>query len=342
MRTLVVFRLSSMGDVLLTLPVVRGVLRANPDIQIRLVTSTCFSPYFRGIQRLEIISFDRHQPSGLIGLLRLFGRIRGGGSVDQVIDLHGVLRTYILDFLFIISLRPVRIVRKYRSQRRKIIKGREVPLMPHTTNRYLDVFRKAGFRVAMETRPMDHILGEIEERVRRSRSYHIGIAPMAKHRTKMWGEESVIQLLEILGKQEDFEIHLFGGRDERQALQRMARQGQRVEAGLHNPIDELRIIASMDVFVSMDSANMHLASLAGVPTLSIWGATHPEMGFSPLNQPPDYLIQASCDEVPCRPCSVYGESPCHLRSDPMRCMKLITPDTVAEKILQIIAFHKIQ
>lgn len=335
MRTWVVLRLSSMGDVLLTLPVILGVLKENPGVRVHYVTSAKFVPYFEGIERLEVIPFDagtNHR--GLFGLFRLHRQIVKAGPFDGVIDLHSVLRTWILDVLFLFSLKRVVLIRKFRSRTRAIIKGREAPRMPHTVVRYVKAFQRAGVKAAVSSRPLSHITGLAQKVSQPVRTFRVGIAPLARHRTKMWGEEPVARLLTLLGEMEDVEVHLFGGVSERPLLLRMARQGQRVEAGLHTLEEEANLIAGLDVFISMDSANMHLASLAGVPTLSIWGGTHPDMGFSPLGQPRANLIQASREEVGCRPCSVYGENPCHLKEDPMRCMRLITPEMVLKEILR--------
>ncbi len=91
--------------------------------------------------------------------------------------------------------------------------------------------------------------------------------------------------------------------------------------------------------ISMDSANMHLASLLGVPTISIWGATHPDLGFRPYNQPPDHQIEAPEGALKCRPCSVYGGKPCSLKSEPLKCLKLIEVEQVMQKVRLVLGIH---
>ena len=85
--------------------------------------------------------------------------------------------------------------------------------------------------------------------------------------------------------------------------------------------------------VSMDSANMHLAALAGVPTVSIWGATHPNMGFAPLGENHRY-VQVDVEELSCRPCSVFGQTPCH-RGD-LACLGRIDAAQVAGTVNALI------
>ena len=94
-------------------------------------------------------------------------------------------------------------------------------------------------------------------------------------------------------------------------------------AGRFSMNDELAEIAKLDLMISMDSANMHLASMCDVPVLSIWGATHPYAGFMGWGQPLDHAIQV---ELPCSPCSVFGNKACY-RGD-WACLQQIEPATV--------------
>lgn len=77
----------------------------------------------------------------------------------------------------------------------------------------------------------------------------------------------------------------------------------------------------------MDSANMHLASLAAVPVVSVWGPTHPYAGFYGVGQNPLNAIQLN---LACRPCSVFGNKSCW-RGD-HACMSGIVPTAIIEKI----------
>jgi len=101
--------------------------------------------------------------------------------------------------------------------------------------------------------------------------------------------------------------------------------------GKLNMSTELILMSYLNVMLSMDSANMHMASLVNIPVISIWGATHPYGGFMGWKQLPVNTIQL---DMPCRPCSVYGESPCY-RGD-YACMNNIEPERVIKKIEGII------
>ena len=91
------------------------------------------------------------------------------------------------------------------------------------------------------------------------------------------------------------------------------------------------LMSHLDVMLSMDSANMHLASLVHVPVVSVWGATHPYAGFMGWGQSVDRAVQL---DMPCRPCSVFGQKPCW-RGD-YACLREIKPEWVIEKIEKVI------
>ena len=98
MKKILVFRLSAMGDVALTVPVIRNVIESNSDLHITLVTRPFFAPFFFGIPRLKLYFpklEERHK--GLKGLYRLYKDLKELGPFGEVIDLHAVLRTRIVN-----------------------------------------------------------------------------------------------------------------------------------------------------------------------------------------------------------------------------------------------------
>ena len=92
--------------------------------------------------------------------------------------------------------------------------------------------------------------------------------------------------------------------------------------------EEMAVMKKMSLMVTMDSANMHLASLVGLRCISIWGATHRYAGFLGYNQ-----SEEDCVELPlsCRPCSIYGNKPC--KQGDYQCLNGIRPALLANNIL---------
>lgn len=336
MTSILVLRLSSMGDVLLTLPVMLGILEENPEVQLIFVTRKRFTPYFTGHDRLVLVPFDPEgKHKGISGLLALFREIRGF-PFKKVVDLHGVLRTNLLSILLRISGRRIYKIRKYRLLRRKILKNPKSGTMPHTVERYGRVFEKAGFTGKLAQKVFGLPGNPGGSGIRNKEIVRIGMAPLSKHLTKNWGLSHFSGLINLLNAEYQVEIHLFGGPEDTEVLNSLSGPLVYNHAGRLSQREEISLIRTLDVFLSMDSANMHLASLAGIPTVSIWGATDPRLGFGALNQPEDYSIFADPEVVTCRPCSVYGEIPCIRTDAPMICMNSITPEKVFNKIKEIL------
>ena len=94
---------------------------------------------------------------------------------------------------------------------------------------------------------------------------------------------------------------------------------------------EIDLIANLDCVVSMDSLVMHLASLVATPVVSVWGATHPGLGFFGYGCDPRGIVQA---DMECRPCSVFGNKPC--RYGDYRCLHAVTPAMIVERVEEIV------
>src|SRR5690606_21589646 len=92
--------------------------------------------------------------------------------------------------------------------------------------------------------------------------------------------------------------------------------------------EELQTISNLDLMISMDSAGMHMASLMGIPVISIWGATHPFAGFLGYGQSEEDCVQI---DLYCRPCSVFGNKICY-RGD-HACMHGIDSGMIVGRII---------
>ena len=344
MIRLLVCRLSAMGDVILLLPVLKGVLDVNKNIEIYLLTRQTFFPVFQNIDRLHLISADlkaRHK--GIAGLFRLYKEIKVDVNPDMVIDVHQVIRTHILNLFFKASGCRIVTFDKGKKEKNKLIKTKVLNQLPTTTERYSGAFVKAGFKLRMPDLPVfpNSFPPEGIERIFRNGDTQpllIGIAPFARHAQKVWGMERIEKLTGLVARRYDATVILFGGgENEIKQLNQIADRQEHcvVSANHFNLTQEIRLLPMLKIMISMDSANMHLASMAGVPTISIWGATHPALGFAPYKQAAENMIQYDGDELPCRPCSVYGNKKC-IYND-IRCMEYISVDAVMKRIDQIIS-----
>lgn len=210
------------------------------------------------------------------------------------------------------------------------------PLIPlkTTVQRYADVFTKLGLKIRLSNklkktnRPVPELFKELLP----SSSILIGIAPFAQHPYKVWNVENWDIVFENL-RDTDYSFYIFGGGEKEQEI------ASKWSDEYHNVVncigklslkEELDLISNLDYMVSMDSSGMHMASLVGVRCLSIWGATHPFLGFLGYGQSFDDCIQV---DHPNRPSSVYGNKPCPC--DGVEAIDLVTPKMVINKIKEV-------
>lgn len=170
---------------------------------------------------------------------------------------------------------------------------------------------------------------------KREEEHWIGIAPFAKYRGKVYPIEMTEKIVSEISQWENTRIFLFGGGDEECTTldswtKKYPHCTSLADKRYGFPL-ELALLSHLDVMVSMDSANMHLASTVGVPVISIWGATHPYCGFKGWNQSGNNMVQLS---MVCRPCSMFGDRPCH-RGDYL-CLTGIPTQAITDKIKQSI------
>ncbi len=342
MKTLVVYRFSSMGDVALMLPVLQNVLRNNHDTTIYLVSRKQYFPIFQGIERLCLFEADlvgRHK--GLLGLFRLYSDIMKILSPVAVIDLHQVIRSRILNFLFRLNRIQVLSYDKGRKEKKKALRTKIVEtLLPHTTERYLLPFSKLGLRIENESFRTIQFSDEDVKKANSFKQKHqlkelkIALAPFAGHPQKIWGINKVRDLINLINQHIDVSILLSGGgKQEEKILNELSNEfpncivlANQLEMGA-----EFAVLSDVKLGITMDSSNLHLFCLLKIPTLSIWGPTDPRLGFAPLNQPENFQIYYNGDQLSCRPCSVYGNKACI--HDSLKCMEYISPEQVLNQIL---------
>jgi len=339
MKRILVYRFSAMGDVVMLLPVLKGLLESNEDLEIYLLTRPFLFPVFEGTDRLHLVGADlKGQHKGVPGLYRLYRQLKKDINPDQVFDLHQVLRTRVLNFFFRGGRFDVHCLQKGRSEKKEAVQNKMHKQLPSTIDRYAAAFSRAGFRFILEQPPLfppgsrQEVLTLLKLDAGEWKVL-IGIAPFARHKQKVWGVDKIRSLLKRLSRIPSSKVILFGGgKDELQILDELAALFPNCLVAGHylKFADEIKLLPHLDLMVSMDSANMHLAAMAGIPVVSVWGATHPSLGFAPYHQPEANQVQYKGDALNCRPCSVYGNKKC-IYGD-VRCMKYISVNQVAERV----------
>jgi ADP-heptose:LPS heptosyltransferase len=335
-----------MGDVALCSPVISAVLEQHSDVEITFLTRTFFQPLFSPHPRLNFKNVElKTQHKGIFGLRKLFNELKTEGF-DTVIDLHDVLRSKIIRRFFGFSIyhnAKVYTIDKGRKEKEAIVYKKH-PLTPlkHTTQRYLDVFSKAGLITQLNKEfYLEPIISNNSHlNLTEFTTKYIVLAPFAAHKSKEWGEQKWMKFLELYYRSILSETHsiyfIGGGENEKKQLDSWSKQYPRATniTGKYSLIEELFVLSHAAVVIAMDSANMHLADLVGTKVISIWGATHPYLGFSPIHNEA-LIIQT---EIPCRPCSVYGSIK---TNEQKKCthqaMEAIREEDVLEKLASVIS-----
>jgi ADP-heptose:LPS heptosyltransferase len=246
-----------------------------------------------------------------------------------------MLRSRLLRKLFLLSGSCVATIDKGRQEKKALTRLDNKVLTPlePTICRYGDVFGRLGYPVEIPPRaerkicPVPQIFGT-------KQNTWIGIAPFAQHEGKRYPLEQMERVVESLSRDGRYTLFIFGGGPDEQAVADAwaAKYPNTVSAvGKVKLAQELDLISNLDCMASMDSSAMHMASLYAVPVVSIWGATHPWAGFLGWGQDENNAVQI---DLPCRPCSVYGNKPCHYGD--YRCMHRIDPRQITEKILRVV------
>jgi len=333
-KHILVLRFSSMGDVAMTVPVVKVLLEQNPDLQITYISRPQFAGFFKDIPRLTYFQANLDKDyKGFLGMIKLFNRLKQQ-KIDALADLHGSLRTKVLRRLFRLSGVPYAYINKGREEKKLLTRFPNKILKPlkRTTERYADVFRELGFQLTLDyklVKAPKALSDEIIQITGNKTKTWIGVSPFAKHTGKIFPLEKMEAVLDELKKQ-DIKIFLFGGSDTELAICNAWQSKYSNVISVVRKLNieqELVLISQLDVMLSMDSAGMHMASLVGTPAVSIWGATHHYAGFLGYGQLEDDIV---ADSIECRPCSVYGDKPC-FRGD-YACLHRIETKTVVEHL----------
>ncbi len=306
---ILVMRFSSMGDVAMTVPVVKALLAQNPKLQITYVSRPQFAGFFANIPNLNFFSADLdNNYKGFRGIAKLYRQLKKQGKYDAVADLHDSLRTKILRRLFSMAGVPYTFIDKGRAEKKLLTRFPNKVLQPlkRTVERYADVFRGLGYeleldyKLAKKTKPLTaDIIAITGNKVQT----WVGISPFAKHEGKTYPLEKMEAVINELSRQ-DIKVLLFAGSPvEKGICDSWASAYKNVISvvRLLSMEQELILINNLDVMLSMDSAGMHLASLEGTPVVSIWGATHHFAGFLGYGQSEDNIV---ADDIECRPCSM--------------------------------------
>ena len=307
----------------MTVPAVYSCAQAWPDATFHVVTAAFCAQLFADAPS-NILLHPVEKGTGTWQLLKLLNKL----PIDAVADLHNVLRSWIVDGWFLLKGKRVCMLSKNRDERHAILKQGKRTKLPFT-QRYFETFARLGlsceprFTSVFKTLPPPPVEQEKgEER-------WVGIAPFARYENKTYPLELMQQVAAQLAGEADSRVFLFGSRDaQAETLKQWERLSPRIHAvaGRFSLKEELTLMAHLDVMVSMDSANQHMASLVGTRVVSVWGSTTPACGFMGYHQ---QASDAVCAHISCQPCAIGGSR--HCRQGGLACLKSIQPEAIVER-----------
>ena len=336
---ILVIRLSAMGDVAMTVPIIKAFTEQHPTVQITFLSKAFLHPLFDTIPNVNFYAADVNGThKGVLGLHTLYKELRVL-NITHIADLHNVLRSKILCSFFKFSKRSIAVIDKGRAEKKALTnpKNRVFKQLKTSHQRYADVFQQLGFNVDL-SQPTEFkkplLYKKITEITSTKQEKWIGIAPFAAFQSKVYPLDLVKQLIENLSK--EHVLFLFGGgTSEIRMLSEIAEQTTNCisVAGKLTLKEELNLIAHLDCMVAMDSGNAHFAAMQHIPTITLWGGTHPFAGFAPFNQPKDYCLLPDLEKYPKIPYSIYGNKTLEGYEDAMR---TISVETVLSKIKEVV------
>src|SRR5690606_33493850 len=342
MKHVSIIRLSAIGDVAMTVPVIRALLQQHSDIKVTVVSRPFFKPFFDGMDRVDFFDVDlKKRHKGFFGIYRLYQDLKKL-KIDYVADFHNVLRSKILRTFFKSNGTKTAFTDKGRKEKKELTRLEKKVLKPIKSmiNRHADTLAQLGFKVDLSKINFpeksvlpDEILTITNEK---SDDNWIGIAPFAQYQTKVYPLGLMKETIKLLAENPKNKLFLFGGGEEEVLKLNTLQQNfsnVTVIAGKLKFTQELSLIQHLNVMLSMDSGNGHIAAMYGVSVVTLWGQTHPYAGFVPFNQPLENSLIPDLDKYPFLPTSVYGNKIIEGYGDAMRS---IQPQQIVNKINELL------
>lgn len=339
-KHILVIRLSAMGDVAMTVPVLRVFVETYPEIKITVLSRPFFKPLFKEIPNVEFLEADvygKHKRFGLIKLAKEAKALK----IEAIADLHNVIRSKVISEYLKLKGIKVATIDKGRAEKKALTSSlnKNIFQLKTTHQRYADVFEKLGFPLALKNYsppPKQKLIPKLNGLIGVEAKKLIGIAPFAAHVSKMYPLALMKKVIAELDASNKYRIFLFGGgKKEIEQLNKLENPFSNVSsvAGKITFEEELSLISNLDLMLSMDSGNGHLAAIFEIPIITLWGVTHPFTGFAPFNQPESNQLVANREKYPLIPTSIYGNK---YPDGYEKAMETITPETIVSKIKEII------
>jgi len=331
-KKILVIRLSSLGDVVLTTPVLRALRRKFPQAEIQVATRSEYAELLFPSPWVDAVrSLDRRREGEFLVYLKGIKR----EHFDLVIDLHATLRGRMIAQAS--GAGKVLRYRKAALGRRALVafKAKGAVRAKHVVDRYLECLLPLG--IEKPSRQPEIVLEGKEKTFGREFpgewNLFIALVPSAKHATKQWLKESFVEVGKKLWQEDRIGSVVLGSGEEKALVQEVVQGiggGAKQACGL-GLRQMASVLASCKVVVTNDSGPMHLATAVGTPVVALFGPTVEAFGFFPSGER-NVVLQR---DLPCRPCSLHGTEECP--EGHFKCMRDITAGEVLGAVRGVLA-----
>ena len=216
---LAIIRLSAMGDVAMTVPVIRALVEQHPKLKVTMVSRPFFKPFFDQIPNLTFFEIDlKKRHKGFLGLLRLFFDLKKL-NIDAVADLHHVLRSKIIRNLMAFCGKKVAFTNKQRREKKALTRTQNKVFKPLKSmfQQHADTFAKLGFLIDLSRAiyPKKPLLSDeiLTLSGNKKNQKWIGIAPFAQYKPKIYPLDLMQNVIDELASNTNHKIFLFGGKN---------------------------------------------------------------------------------------------------------------------------------
>lgn len=323
-KNILVLRLSSFGDIVLSEPIVRALKLFFPSASLHFLTLNNFSELpalFSGVD--SIVSVGKETWATDIEIIK-------STRFDLAVDLHNTLRTRAI----LRKIKPARVIR-YRRERFKRLLCVYMPVLwrrrlKHTVDLYAEPLEKIGIRVDDRIPRITPIFKHGLKEGKIINGQRIGLCPGASSPHKRWSEEKFAELAKRL-QDMGYKVLLIGSRNDREQIEKcQSIAGYGLEACIADNLNQVTLaLCTCKVAVGNDSGLMHLAAALGVKAVVIFGPSSPLLGFGPI------APWSACiyKDLGCSPCSYHGNVAC--KYGHYKCLELISAEEVANQVVQI-------
>lgn len=324
MKKILIIRFSSIGDIVLTTPVIRCIKQQLPDVELHVLTKSAYRSLYTANNYINKVYELQGNMKELISQLR-------DEHYDFVADLHKNWRSIRVRMALHrpSASFPKLDVRKFLYTKLKIGSLPQV----HIVDRYFKAVEKLGVR--NDGQGLDFFFGEgdelhYEDLPETFRDGFVAVVIGGQHATKILPEEKVVEVCEAL----DYPVVLVGGPEDAVYGERIK---EKVGSYVGNSCGSLTVGQSAsllrlaDAVLTNDTGMMHIAAALHKPIVSVWGNTVPEFGmypYLPQGMKPAVIIENK--DLRCRPCDKLGYAKCP--KGHFDCMNSLNAKEIAEKI----------